>query len=259
MITANVLLLGLLAGATIFLGLPAARLPFGARWKGFLNALAIGILLFLFAEVLLAGWKPVEQAFQAGAPTYGWGLGALFAGGVAFGLLSLVWFENRHLHRAGPATHEPSPERLAFMVAIGIGLHNFSEGLAIGAKAASGALGFAVILAVGFALHNATEGFGIAAPLGGRKPSWGFLAVAGAVAGGPTFFGAVLGSLLESPTLNVLFLSLAAGSLLYVVKELLYHGRRRSVPADSFLSMGGVVVGLLLGLATDLVVTLAGI
>ncbi|MCA1813028.1 MAG: ZIP family metal transporter [Halobacteriales archaeon] len=148
--------------------------------------------------------------------------------------------------------------RLAMMIAVGIGLHNFSEGLAIGASAASGALSFALVLGIGFALHNATEGFGVAAPLTGTKPSWRFLGTAGLVAGGPTFVGTLIGAQFTSEVLNVLFLSLAAGSLFYVIKELLQHGRRLGEGRDALPMMAAVAGGLLLGLATDLVVSLGG-
>lgn len=106
------------------------------------------------------------------------------------------------------------------MIASGIGLHNFAEGLAIGNSAATGELSLAVLLVIGFALHNATEGgFGIVAPLtGGQRPSWGgFLALLGGlVGGGPTFVGTLVGQRFVSEEVSVAFLGLAAGSILYV-------------------------------------------
>src|SRR5208283_4411376 len=101
---------------------------------------------------------------------------------------------------------------------IGIGAHNFSEGLAIGQSYASGAIGLALILIIGFAAHNATEGFGIAGPLTGlsKRPSLRFLAVTGLVGGGPTFLGTVLGSLWSSTLVYILFLAIAGGALIYV-------------------------------------------
>src|SRR6185436_8168189 len=109
--------------------------------------------------------------------------------------------------------------RLALLIAVGIGLHNFGEGLAIGQSAAAGEIALAVTLIVGFGLHNATEGFGIVGPLGAEAelPSWGFLALLGLIAGGPTFVGTVVGQAWVSDALSVLFLSLAGGSILYVV------------------------------------------
>lgn len=88
-----------------------------------------------------------------------------------------------------------STRSLALMIAIGLGLHNFSEGLAIGQAAATGAIAFATVLIVGFGLHNVTEGFGIAAPMASDsdRPSWSFLGVAGLIGGGPTFLGTIVG------------------------------------------------------------------
>jgi ZIP family zinc transporter len=117
----------------------------------------------------------------------------------------------------------------------------------------------AALLAVGFALHNATEGFGIAAPLAGTKPSWKFLAIAGLVAGGPTFLGTLVGSLVSSPEASVMFLALAAGALIYVIKELFYHGRgTASDPEHSMVVMGAVVIGFLIALGTEFVLVIAG-
>src|SRR5262249_18064285 len=116
-----------------------------------------------------------------------------------------------------------SPARLlAVFIAVGIGLHNFSEGLAIGQSAASGDVARAVPLIVGFGLHNATDGFGIVAPLTGEAepPTWGFLITLGLIGGGPTFFGTLLGQAWTSTALSVTFLAHAAGSILYVVVEL---------------------------------------
>lgn len=268
----NVALLGLIAGLTIFLGLPIARLgSANSRVRGVLNSLAIGILLFLFVEIAVHGFEPVEDAVVAASEGQGSSgqaavMAALFSVGLAFGLLSLVWFEQRFIHRksamGSPTAELPAAQRalnLSMMIAVGIGLHNFSEGLAIGASAASGAMTLAALLAVGFALHNATEGFGIAAPLAGTKPSWKFLAIAGLIAGGPTFLGTLVGSLVSSPEASVLFLALAAGALIYVIKELFYHGRGTATdPEHSMVVMGALVVGFLIALGTEFVLVIAG-
>lgn len=273
MLDANVALMGALAGFTIFLGLPIARLKSaGVRLRGVLNSVAIGILLFLVVEVVEHSWSPVEEAFAAaslGAESWSRAVVffAIFGGGIALGLLLLVWFEGAYIRAAssGNGTMETaapglSPERLAMLIAVGIGLHNFSEGLAIGAAAASGAASFAVVLAVGFALHNATEGFGIAAPLAGIRPSWGYLRLLGLIGGGPTFVGSLLGALVESPYLSVAFLSLAAGALIYVIRQLFLAGRVAAAdPRNSMVIMAGLVVGICLGFGTELVIQLAGI
>ena len=142
------------------------------------------------------------------------------------------------------------------MIATGLGLHNLSEGLAIGQSAASGAVAFAVVLVIGFALHNITEGFGIAAPLAtdSSVPSWGFLLLAGVIGGAPTFLGTVIGYMFTSTYIYVLFLALAAGALLYVVNELFNVGRKLSTP-PAFA--WGMLLGFLTAYATDLVLTIA--
>jgi ZIP family zinc transporter len=233
--------------------------------KGMLNSAAAGILLFLFVDVM-------GNAFEA---TSGNVLGALsgtvpaqsgllylvlLVGGVALGLLGLVWFEGRYISRQMP-TDEPQggfsegrAQRIAMMIATGIGLHNFSEGLAIGQSYAGGAISLALLLVIGFGLHNATEGFGIAAPLSGFLPSWKLLALLGLIGGGPTFLGAILGSFWVSPATSVLFLALAAGAILYVVKELLYHGR---IHGEGLSVMSCLVLGFFIGFATDLLIKFA--
>jgi len=150
---------------------------------------------------------------------------------------------------------ELSPYTLALLIATGIGLHNFSEGLAIGQSAAAGALQLALVLIIGFGLHNMTEGFGIAGPLTGQPVSWKFIALVGLIGGGPTFLGTVLGVIFQSPQVFILFLALAAGAIIYVVVELLGIAKRFKAPE---IVMWGLLIGFLLGYATDLIVTFAG-
>jgi ZIP family zinc transporter len=150
---------------------------------------------------------------------------------------------------------ELSPRTLALLIATGIGLHNFSEGLAIGQSAAVGALQLAVVLIIGFGLHNMTEGFGIAGPLTGQSVSWKFVVVLGLIGGGPTFLGTVVGMVFNSPQVFILFLALAAGAILYVVAELLGGAKRFKAPE---IVMWGLLLGFLLGYATDLLVTFGG-
>lgn len=149
----------------------------------------------------------------------------------------------------------PSPKMLALMIAIGIGLHNFSEGLAIGQSAVTGAISLATILIIGFGLHNMTEGFGIAGPLTTETVSWKFIVLTGLIGGGPTFLGTVVGMTFQSDLLFILFLAMAAGSILYVIVELLTVAKRIT---SNEIIMWGLFVGFLLGYLTDLIVTYAG-
>ena len=293
---AQLLLLGAIAGLTIFLGLPMALLRNVSRMKkGFLNALAMGILIFLITDVLSAAWQPTKLAAVTGYTGRGPAIDgaidllALF-GGLGLGLLGLALYEQRYLrriisikkklaaaeengdnHRGNPspvgsqgkmpqqhgAELFGSPRHLATMIAVGIGLHNFSEGLAIGQSYASGAVALAVVLIVGFGAHNATEGFGIAGPLTGisEKPQISFLAKMGIIGGSPTFIGTLVGSVWVSQLTYIMFLSLAGGALIYVTL-LMYNTARRESRND--LIMVGLFIGLLAGFLTDLIVSLGG-
>jgi ZIP family zinc transporter len=252
--------LGAIAGATIFLGLPVARMRgLPKAVQGFLNAFATGILVFLLWDILSHAGPPVEAALlgaRHGSAGSFVALGAIFAGGVGAGLLVLVYFNRAIFGRLREGGHSPTPQMLSLAIATGLGLHNLSEGLAIGESAHVGAIAFAGVLVVGFALHNITEGFGIAAPMTMEpKPaSWGFLGLAGLIGGGPTFVGTWIGYLLSSTYLNVLFLALAAGALLYVLNELFNVGRKLSSP-PAFA--WGLLLGFLTAYATDLVLTVA--
>ncbi|WP_310961165.1 ZIP family metal transporter [Nocardioides terrisoli] len=283
------LLLGLIAGSTIVLGLPVGRLRSpAAGLRLFLNAIAIGVLIFLVWDVLSAAWEPIDGALaetHAGHRELGTavGYGLLMLAGVAVGLLALVWYERWMASQVGvPATTGQGPgampvavvpprglaawpkaRRLALLIAVGIGLHNFAEGLAIGQSAASGEIALALMLVIGFGLHNATEGFGIVAPLAGdldddgvaRRPSWGFLLALGLIGGGPTFVGTVIGHGFTSEPLSVVFLSLAAGSILYVIIQLIGVASRAK-RAD--LLSYGILLGMVAGFVTDAIVTAAG-
>ncbi|MEV0414131.1 ZIP family metal transporter [Streptomyces sp. NPDC050448] len=272
----QIALLGAIAGLTIFLGLPIGRLRNAApRLKAGLNAVAIGILIFLVWDILSHAWEPIDGALADGK----WGSsvsgGLVLAAGLAAGLGGLVhydrWAAGRRAKAALPAgpgaaaATELAPAvrsqagQLALMIATGIGLHNFAEGLAIGNSAAQGEISLAVLLVVGFGLHNATEGFGIVAPLAaeGERPSWGTLALLGVVGGGPTFLGTLLGQHLVNDTLSIAFLGLATGSILYVVIELLAVARRSAATKE--LTAWCILLGLLLGFATDAIVTAAGV
>jgi ZIP family zinc transporter len=154
-----------------------------------------------------------------------------------------------------PATGEMPSYTLALLIATGIGLHNFAEGLAIGQSAVMGELQLALVLIIGFGLHNMTEGFGIAGPLTGQSVSWKFIALVGLIGGGPTFLGTIIGTIFQSPQVSILFLALAAGAIIYVVVELLGGAKRFKAPD---VVMWGLLIGFLLAYATDLIIDFAG-
>jgi ZIP family zinc transporter len=277
MSTSQTIVLGAVAGFTIFLGLPLGRVQL-AGWRGraFLNGLSAGVLVFLLFDILAHATEPVEEAMtQAKAGEAAWtrftGLSLVYALGFGAGLLGLLYVTRRSRPRRpvsiGPGAmaaaetdlRQPPAEaalRVGMSIAVGIGLHNFSEGLAIGQAAKAGELSLAVLLIIGFALHNATEGFGIVGPLAAAKvrPSWGWLGLAGLVGGGPTFLGTVVGTWFDSVFVFVGCLALAAGAILYVLGELLPVGRRLSWEA----TLWGLLAGFLLGVATDLILVAAG-
>jgi ZIP family zinc transporter len=253
-------LLGAIAGLTIFLGLPVARMRnVSPAVMAALNALAIGILVYLVVEIAGSATAPLVQAARfwhgGGAPLGVISLAIAYVGGLFAGLVGLGIVANRLSSRAASSIHQPLV--LAAVIAIGIGAHNFAEGLAIGASAASGATAIAVGLIIGFALHNATEGFGIAAPLSGRiVPTWGQLGLAGLVAGGPTFLGTVVGYTFQSPFLSVLFLATAIGALVFVIGEIWAVLRRNLGITPLVTSM--LACGFLIALTTELILDLSG-
>jgi zinc transporter, ZIP family len=280
MSTAHVLILGAIAGGTIFLGLPIGRMQnLPASTRAGMSALATGILIFLLWDVLSGAVEPIESAL--GARHWGrfsW-LAVLGVAGFSLGLMGLVhyseWMKQRSRRRAtslvGPGAAAVDEfkartwldgltpgKQLALLIAIGIGVHNFGEGLAIGQAAATGAASLAVTLIIGFALHNATEGFGICGPISGEGtvPSWGFLAALGLIGGGPTFLGTLLGNAWSSEAMSVVFFAIAAGSILYVVQELFAVNRRYG---HTVLVTWLVLLGILLGFATDFVVSASGL
>jgi zinc transporter, ZIP family len=251
-------LLGAVAGFTIFLGLPIARARrLSQHTVALLNALAIGILLYLVVEIAQNAIFPISQglnAWHAGAGAFPAATIAVFVAGLLIGLVGLGSAATHFTRRA--AQHAENPIILAALIAVGIGAHNFGEGLAIGASAASGATAVAVALIVGFGLHNATEGFGVAAPLVGRVvPTWAQIGLAGLIAGGPTFLGTIIGYSFYSPTLSVFFLAIAVGALVFVIGELWSVLRRTGLTGFVTATM---CAGFLVAMATELFLDMNG-
>src|SRR3954452_12281229 len=276
MSTTQTLLLGAVAGFTIFLGLPLGRVQnVNPRVRAALAGFATGILLFLLWDVLGHGVGPVGEPAQQHA----WGELALRAplalAGLTAGLMSLVYYDRWMSRKRGSRLVGPGAaaideftkrsriealtpgRRLALLIATGIGLHNFGEGLAIGQSAAAGEISLALVLIIGFGLHNTTEGFGIVGPMSNEAepPSWAFLGLMGLIGGGPTFVGTLIGQAWVSPALEVVFFAVAGGSILYVVMQLFEVCRRFAMPT---LVAWMVLLGLLLGFTTDWVLVAAG-
>jgi zinc transporter, ZIP family len=278
--------LGALAGFTIYIGLPLARLRLlSDRWRVALAMFAVGVLAFLFIDVMSHGIGILEDAvtgYSKGNTSFGHAalLALLLGGGFATGTAGLALLERR-ARPSGPvsppmaggaasaavATAEVDSLTLqadaarkralqtGLAIAAAIGMHNFAEGLAIGVSAKAGEISLATVLIVGFALHNATEGFGIIGPLGDVRPSWRWLGVAGLIGGGPVFLGSVVGYNVTSQPLELAFYALAGGAILYVIGEV-WQGMRRYGHRELGLVM--LSVGLMVAVLTDMVVAYGG-
>jgi ZIP family zinc transporter len=276
-------LLGALAGFTIYLGLPVGRIEFvSQRAKVALAMFSVGVLAFLFAEVLVHGVEIVEEHFEElgdgeGSLLEGLGLALMLGVGFTVGSAGLALVESRMRRSKAPpisggATDAMTVEqaeiaagdeyrarsaalRTGMAIAAAIGLHNFAEGLAIGVSASTGEIGLATVLIIGFAVHNATEGFGIVGPLGDVRPSWRWLAIAGLVGGGPVFLGSIIGYNVTSEPLELLFYSVSAGAILYVIGEV-WGAMRRLGHRELGLLM--LAAGVFLGVATEMVIAYGG-
>jgi zinc transporter, ZIP family len=277
--------LGALAGFTIYLSLPFGRLNLlSARARVALAMFAVGVLAFLLVDVFEHALGITEHAvegYEEGEGTLAKALGfpLMLAGGFALGCAGLAMLERRMRRSAhdlppmaGGASDAMTVEqaqaltasadvgrsralRLGMTIAAAIGLHNFAEGLAIGVSAGAGEIGLATVLIIGFALHNATEGFGIVGPLGDVRPSWAWLGVAGLVGGAPVFLGAMVGYNVTSEPLELAFYGLAGGAILYVIGEV-WNAMRRYGHKE--LGLWLLSAGFTAGLVTDMFVTYGG-
>ena len=234
-------LLGIYVGV-IPVSLGLLWLPFIRRidvgWLRILIAFTVGLLAFLAVDAALEGLEIAADAPSAFGGTELVFLGAL----VAFLALSGIdaWLRGR---RSRAAAAGAGGGYLALMIAIGIGLHNLGEGLAIGSAYASGALALGAFLVVGFAIHNTTEGLAIVAPLKTERPSLARLATLGLIAGAPAIVGAWVGAAAFNPSLAALLFGVGVGAIAQVICQL--------VPAvrDSAgrVLHGGAVAGMLAG------------
>lgn len=241
-------LIGLYVGVLpIFIGL--LWLPFlrgiDRKWVDFFLALTVGLLLFLGVDALA---EAIDTSAAVASAFQGIGL-------VLLGVLGAPLLINAISKMRRPADAASSPMYVATLIALGIGLHNLGEGLAIGTAYASGSIALGAFLVLGFLIHNTTEGLGIVAPLGQERPSIGFLARLGLLAGLPTVAGAWIGGLTHSPALITLFFALGAGAVVQVVWELIKLFRRRGEGGLLRpLNAVGLLAGLVLMYATGLLI-----
>ena len=226
--------IGLLPVVIGLLWFPAlSRAP--KRWLGFFLAFTVGLLVFLLVDTIAEG---LELAASTGGALNGLGL---FGIGALVSVVALLVLERGLGRRAAGL----SGLSLAYLIAVGIGLHNMGEGLAVGAALAAGEFALGTFLIVGFALHNTTEGLAIVAPIGreSSKPSLWHFAALGAVAGIPTVAGALIGGYAFSAAAAAAAFGIAAGAIAQVSWTIL-----RSLPDEGRLSSAFGGAGFVLGL-----------
>jgi zinc transporter ZupT len=219
----------------------------GRRGIDFLLALTVGLLVFLAIDTLAEALELAGEAADAfHAPILVW----IVSLATLMGLLAIT---GRRRARGGKL----SPLAVAGFIALGIGLHNLGEGLAIGAALATGAVGLGTFLVIGFTLHNITEGIGIAAPLLRGEPRLRHFAGLTLLAGGPAVLGCWIGGLVFSPFWAAVFLAVGAGAIVQVVIEV---GRLVATPREGLPGvwrgeiLAGAALGVLVMYATALIV-----
>ena len=220
------------------LWLPFIKRISKAKYNFFL-AITVGLLLFL-------GIDAIEEATEVSAKFLAGSFNGilLIATVVILSFLGLYYSGNKLVKRADASPYA-KPVALGLMIAIGIGLHNFGEGLAIGAAVGLGEVAFSTFLLVGFALHNTSEGFAIAAPMAKGKPMIGKLVGMGLIAGAPAIFGAWIGGFAYSPFTSIVFLSIGSGAIFQVAVAILGWIRKED---DKFLASASVVAGIATGM-----------
>jgi zinc transporter, ZIP family len=247
-------LLGLYVGV-IPVGLGMLFLPFvrqvPASWIRVFLAATIGLLAFLAVDAYLEGTELGQESGGA----FG-GVELLFIGaGLAY--LALAGLD-AHLRsrRSDAEAGRTGGWRLALMIAVGIGLHNLGEGLAIGSAYAIGALALGAFLVIGFAIHNTTEGLAIVAPLAtGERPSLGRLATLGVIAGAPAILGAFVGASISNPEISTFLLGIGVGAIVQVIVQIWPSIRDEAGRSLYPASVGGILAGGALLYATSLLVS----
>lgn len=244
-------LIGFYVGV-IPVGLGLLWYPFMRRFtaKGMhaILAFTVGLLFFLFIDTLEEGF---EMSIEAPAVFQGTGL-VWFGALLSFLFLIAVDQMNERKMRSSGA----GGKLVSYKLATGIGLHNFGEGLAIGAAFAIGESALGTFLVIGFTLHNITEGVGIAAPLLKDRPTWKTFAALAALAGGPAILGTWTGGFIFDPTFAALFFGIGAGAILqviYVISKMIWkESGENGYSAMSWANFSGIALGLLVMYATAL-------
>ena len=220
------------------------------HWIRFFMAVTIGLLGFLAVDAYLEG----SEIAESGTGAFG-GVALLFIGAAAayLGLVALDRFLRARRERARQAG--AGAFQLSLLVAIGIGLHNLGEGLAIGSAYAIGELALGAFLVFGFALHNTTEGLAIVAPLTAhRRPSLARLVALGLIAGGPAILGAVIGASAYNPELAALLIGIGIGAIVQVIVQLVPTIRDRAGRVLYPASVGGILTGVAVLYLTGLLI-----
>lgn len=250
---------GLMALLGVYVGIiPIALgllwMPFvrrsSATWIRGLIAFTVGLLAFLAVDATLEG-------LELAGGTTAFGGGIVVFGGAMTAYLTLEGVEGFVRTRtatAGDSDAALPPRLLALLVAIGIGLHNLGEGLAIGSAYAVGSLALGAFLVIGFAIHNTTEGLAIVTPLAGDQPRLRRLAALGLIAGSPAIVGALVGATVYQPTIAAFLLGLGAGAVGQVAVKLLPLLRSDSDRTLTPLTAGGIIGGMAFMFATGLLV-----
>jgi zinc transporter ZupT len=227
--------------------LPAMR-RFPPGWIRVLMAITVGLLAFLAVDATLEGLDLGERSGGAFGGTELLFLGA----GLAFLVLTGV---DRRLRAATDDDAGTAGPRMALMIALGIGLHNLGEGLAIGSAYAVGELALGAFLVVGFAIHNTTEGFAIVAPLTRARPSIRRLFALGVLAGAPAILGAVIGASINNAELSAFLLGVGVGAIVQVIVQIAPAMRDRAGRLLDSATSAGVAVGVVAFYLTSLLVS----
>jgi ZIP family zinc transporter len=246
-------LLGVYVGV-IPVSLGMLWLPFtrriAAEWLRILIAFTVGLLAFLAVD---AGLEGLEIAGEA--PTAFGGTALVFLGAIAAYLVLAGIDSYLSARRERAAASGAAGAYLALMVAIGIGLHNLGEGLAIGSAYASGALALGAFLVVGFAIHNTTEGLAIVAPLAGSRVRLSRLVTLGVIAGAPAILGAWIGASAFNPSLAAVLFGVGVGAIVQVIVQLVPSIRDDDGRTLHPQAVGGLLAGIAVLYLTGLLVS----